>query len=153
MKDNDEHIVKVQEFIQTLEKKIIENSGRVIDQASQAMFLVMQDGFDENIWDPNQQAEEGQVKIHPRFINECCKHKAMLNSESALHLQPLPQRIPVANFASICVEFAMVSNELDLLVFENLVSLYGIKKQWKDGKTTHLIIFETENLEKSVKLT
>lgn len=129
-KDDDEHIVQVQEFVQGLEKKIIENSGRVIDQAGQAMFLIMQDGFDEHIWDA--EPEDDQVKIHPRFIEQCCKHKAMLSTDSALHLQPLPQRIPCAKFSGICIEFAMVNNELDLLVFSCLVNLFGIKKSWKE---------------------
>lgn len=47
----------------------------------------------------------------------------------------------------------MVANMIDALVFDSLVKLFGIKKQWKEGKTTHLIIFETENIQKSVKLT
>lgn len=76
----------------------------------------------------------------------------MLNTDSALHLQPLPHKVPIPAFANVCVEFAMVENMLDALVFENLVRLFGIKKQWKDGKTTHLIVFAQENLEKSKKL-
>ncbi len=56
LKDNDSHIIDVQERVQHIEKLVIENSGRVIDSQSQAMFLIMDDGFDKNIWnesDPN----------------------------------------------------------------------------------------------------
>jgi len=56
----------------------------------------------------------------------------MLNTDSALHLQPLPHKVPIPAFANVCVEFAMVENMLDALVFENLVRLFGIKKQWKE---------------------
>ena len=56
----------------------------------------------------------------------------MLMADSALHLQPLPHKIPVANFAKVCVEFAMVSNMIDALVFESLVKLFGFQKKWKE---------------------
>lgn len=62
----------MQEKIEHLEKTIIENSGRVIDQLKQSMFLIIDDGFDQNIWDDSDQNElNQQVKVHSRFIYEC----------------------------------------------------------------------------------
>lgn len=76
----------------------------------------------------------------------------MLRTDNALHLLPLPHRVPIVDFKQICIEFAMLGNQLDALVFENLANLFGFKKAWKDGITTHLVLFETENLERSKKL-
>lgn len=115
------------------------------------MFVIIEDGYDPQIWDHSNE-NETQIRIHPRFIFECQKHKALLDHGQALHLLPLPHRIPMPCFNNICVEFALVSDPIDALVFESLVKLFGIKKSWKDGKTTHLIVFATENLDKSVKL-
>lgn len=53
----------MQEKIEHLEKTIIENSGRVIDQFKQSMFLIIDDGFDQNIWDDSDQNELNQVSI------------------------------------------------------------------------------------------
>jgi len=53
----------VQEKIEHLEKTIIENSGRVIDDLKQSMFLIIDDGFDQNIWDDSDQNELNQVSI------------------------------------------------------------------------------------------
>ena len=53
----------MQEKIEHLEKTIIENSGRVIDDLKQSMFLIIDDGFDQNIWDDSDQNELNQVSI------------------------------------------------------------------------------------------
>ena len=53
----------MQEKIEHLEKTIIENSSRVIDQFKQSMFLIIDDGFDQNIWDDSDQNELNQVSI------------------------------------------------------------------------------------------
>ena len=53
----------MQEKIEHLEKTIIENSGRVIDQFKQSMFLIIDDGFDQNIWDDSDQNELNQVSM------------------------------------------------------------------------------------------
>jgi hypothetical protein len=45
-----------------------------------------------------------------------------------------------------------VTSQLDLLVFSQLIDLFGFKKGFKDGFTTHLVIFEQKEIGKSKKI-
>lgn len=64
----------------------------------------------------------------------------------------MPHKVPIKAFGDYCVELSNASGALELLVFTHLVQLYGFKKRWQDGHTTHLVILNTENLERSKKL-
>lgn len=57
LKDDDDYVVSVQEKIKAIEKVIIENSGRVIDNTQQSKYLILEDGFDPKIWDEESQTD------------------------------------------------------------------------------------------------
>ena len=137
-------------IISNLEKKILEYGGRLIDDASfDAMFLVQEDGYQRDIWSAGQGEEEESDKkkqkiVHERFIDECIKEKTMLNAADALHLQPLPHKVPIKNFSKACVQLALVESRIDGLVMEKLIDLYGFRSGWQQGVTTHLVLMSTE---------
>ena len=56
----------------------------------------------------------------------------MIRCDDALHLCPLPHKVPLACFKNVCLELALVPTELELLVFTQLIELYGFKKQFKE---------------------
>lgn len=95
------------------------------------MYLIIEDGHEKNVWQESPKEDE-QILLHPRFIYECKKQNSMLRTDNALHLLPLPHRVPIVDFKQICIEFAMLGNQLDALVFENLANLFGFKKAWKE---------------------
>lgn len=75
-----------------------------------------------------------------------------MQTGDALHLCPLPHKVPIKAFGDHCVELSNAADELELLVFTQLVKLYGFKKRWQDGHTTHLVILDTGDLSRSKKL-
>ena len=117
-----------------MEKLVIENGGRVID-GEKAMFTIQEDGFDQSIWkkksDDNAPVEDTRV-VHFRYVQACVKEKKMLITDDALHLLPLPHKVPIADFKNVCLEMAMVGSPLELLVFSQLIKLYGFKHQFKE---------------------
>jgi len=47
-----------EKLIQGMERMIIENGGRVIDNFEKAMFIIQEDGFNPNIWKEEQEELE-----------------------------------------------------------------------------------------------
>lgn len=45
-----------------------------------------------------------------------------------------------------------MTSEIDLLIYGELVKLYGFNKEWRDGKTTHLVVFDSSDITMSKKL-
>ena len=88
-----------------MERMIIENGGRVIDDTNHSMFVIHEDGHNVNIW--NEGDEEpaetpaGQTKpkaIHFRWVQECINVQAELSADEAMHLCPLPHKVPIKSF-------------------------------------------------------
>jgi len=50
------------------------------------------------------------------------------------------------------IEFALVKEQLDRLIFENLVKYHGMKQGLVDGKTKHLVVIEEDLLHLSNKI-
>ena len=113
-----------------IEKVIIENGGRYCKDPNKAMFIVQEDGYDDQIW--KNQDLEGPKYIHFRFIQECIKEGAMLRTDDCLHLFPLPQKVPIKAFKNVCLEMALVPNQIELVVFESLIHLYGFTKKFTE---------------------
>jgi len=59
---------------------------------------------------------------------------------------------PLSNMKGLCVELCMVVSEIDRTIFPQFLKLYGIRQDFKDGLTTHLVVFSEDGLEKSKKL-
>jgi hypothetical protein len=57
-----------------MEKVIIENGGRVIDDYKAAMYKVQEDGFDSSIWDNQEETNKERI-VHFRFIEQSVKEK------------------------------------------------------------------------------
>ena len=52
-----------------MEKVIIENGGRVIEDTETAMYILQEDGFDSAIWQKrNEEDSAAQHYIHFRYI-------------------------------------------------------------------------------------
>ena len=94
-----------------MEKTIIENGGRVIDDIAQAFFVVEEDGWDKEIWKQDKSRE--QVKVSFRFISESIKENGELAYEDMLHLCPLPHRVPIKKFENFTIEIGMATSPLD----------------------------------------
>mmetsp|Transcript_5604 Transcript_5604/g.9649 ORF Transcript_5604/g.9649 Transcript_5604/m.9649 type:complete len:115 (+) Transcript_5604:853-1197(+) len=75
----------------------------------------------------------------------------MLKQSEAIHLNPLPHKVPVKGFEKACVDLTLVQNELDMHIFSSLIKMFGFQRKFEDGKTTHLIVFG-EDYERSKKL-
>ena len=45
-----------------------------------------------------------------------------------------------------------MSEPLEELIFNKLVELHGIKRAFQDGRTTHMLVFDPDNLQNSKKL-
>jgi hypothetical protein len=77
--------------------------GRVIDDYSRALFAVMDDGFNPGIWKEAMENGDDPDKtphyVHPRYIEACKKEKRVINYQDNIHLNPLPQKIPVPAFS------------------------------------------------------
>ena len=112
-----------------MEKVIIQNGGVVIDSVEEAAIIIQEDGYDPKIW---QHDAKTQSFVHFRFIQECIAQNNFLSHEDGLYLCPLPQAIPVRIFSKIAIEFSLVTNELDELVFGELIKLYGIKRGFRE---------------------
>ena len=51
----------------------------------------------------------------------------------------------------MCVELALVEFELDKEIFGRLIKLYGFQRDFRDGKTTHLVLL-SDKFSQSKKL-
>jgi len=80
------------------------------------------------------------------------KERAEMQTSDALHLCPLPHKVPLKAFKGFCIELSNAATELELLIFTELTKLYGFQKRWQDGLTTHLVMLNTEDLSRSKKL-
>jgi hypothetical protein len=69
-----------------------------------------------------------------------------------MHLWPSPFPLNKNLFAKVCLEFCLVSEPLEELIFNKLVELYGIKRAFQDGRTTHMLVFDQTCLQNSKKL-
>ena len=85
-------------------------------------------------------------------MQECVKERAEMQTSDALHLCPLPHKVPLRLFKTYCIELSNAGTELELLIFTELTKLYGFQKRWQDGLTTHLVVLNTEDLSRSKKL-
>ena len=125
-----------------IEKVIIEYGGSVYEDEDKAKYIIQEDGINPDIWSwfNPKEGEEGSnqgeqqneqpklIAVHFRFIQDCIKENTMLRYEDAMHLCPLPQKVPVKAFKTICIEMANITTLLDNLVFSSLVKLYGFKR-------------------------
>ena len=68
-----------------------------------------------------------------------------MQTGDALHLCPLPHKVPIKAFGDHCVELSNAADELELLVFTQLVKLYGFKKRWQDKLKFHELMNKTPN--------
>ncbi len=57
----------------------------------------------------------------------------------ALDLLPFPYTLPYTNLPKFCVAFTLFPRIRDLPVLENIASLMGMKVEFSEEKTTHLI--------------
>lgn len=74
-------------------REVIELGGRISNDYTKAMYAVMEDGHKPEIWQEN--IEEGHNFVHFRYILECKKQACMVDPVECIHLNPLPQKIPV----------------------------------------------------------
>ena len=72
-----------------MEKLIIENGGRLIEDSRKAIYELMEDGFDNQIWFKKLKDEpECTNVVHFRFVEACIEQKAVLRCEESMHLWP-----------------------------------------------------------------
>ena len=57
----------------------------------------------------------------------------------AIDLLPFPHSIPYPNFSKYCVAFTLFSKTKDQIVIENLAQLMGMKVEFSEENTTHLV--------------
>ena len=101
-----------------------------------------------DIWECN----DGVKRVHLRYLEKVAEQRTMLQIEPSLHLQPLPQKVPIKNFSKTCIKLGLCDNQVDMLVFSEIMKLYGIKSEFADGVTTHLVMMSQDNLHKSKSL-
>ena len=121
----------------------------MIADMANAMYLVHADGYEPKVW---QELDSKQRRVHLRFLEACLKDRMLIDSVKALHLCPMPVNVPCNAFKHQVLQMALIDNEYDSLLFEELLKLYGVKKGFKEGLTTHLVLFATDKLERSKKL-
>lgn len=67
----------------------------------------------------------------------------------ALDLLPFPHKLPYKGFNKLCVAFTLFPKNIDLPVLENMASLMGMKVEFSEGKTTHLVYKPYDSEDKS----
>jgi len=78
----------------------------------------------------------------------------MYNHVNALHLCPLPLKVPIAEFSDVTIAFTCCQ-EFDRQVWEAVCKLYGINVEFTDGTTQYLVVFPLEKpdlINKSAKI-
>ncbi len=83
--------------------------------------------------------EHNRKIIHFRWINQCIKKNKIIEDNDQMHLLPLPQRIPVADFGTTLIALTLFDKN-DKEVFECLVKLYGFKPHPKPWECTHIVV-------------
>mmetsp|Transcript_6411 Transcript_6411/g.5510 ORF Transcript_6411/g.5510 Transcript_6411/m.5510 type:complete len:170 (+) Transcript_6411:3-512(+) len=85
--------------------------------------------------------EDGKYLVSHRFVDRSLLNKKIVNVKAlkAIDLLPFPQRIPYANFNNLVVAFTLFSRDRDLPVLENLADLMGMKIEFSQENTTHLV--------------
>ena len=122
--------------LEGMKRLIVENGGVVVNMKDGAHYLVQEDGSNNNIWakafDGNDIMDEKNRKIiHFRWVIECINQNHLLNQTNAVHLCPLPQRVPIASFQDLAIEFTLFP-EVDKYVFNKIAELYGFKITFKE---------------------
>ena len=101
--------------------------------------------------------EEGKYIVSHRFIDKWLVHKKVFKhvKEKAMDLLPLPYKIPYEGFDQFWIAFSLFDqNKKDTEVLSNLANLLGMKVEFTEEETTHLIINSDRKneLDKSVKI-
>lgn len=149
------------EEVEEITEKIESNGGSVISEHienSCAKYLIMNDGYKHwngFVLDKN---KDGKYVISHRFLDRCLIHKKIfkLQKEKAMDLLPLPFQTPYEGFENYCVAFSLFGDyRKDMEALTNLATLMGMKIEFTEQNTTHLII-NTDKvafIDKSAKVT
>lgn len=125
-------------------KTVIENGGKVLPNDQRSNYIIMNDGYDHKIWsreylDRKNTDDQNRNIIHFRWIEESIRNKNMFDHCKALHLCPMPQKVPITAFQKTKVAFTCL-DELEKAIFFTMADLYGLRESFEDGKTDFLIV-------------
>ena len=130
--------------IEELTEKIEGNSGRIINERVEnhsAKYMIVNDGH--NSWEgfKLERNKDNKYVVSHRFIDRWLLHKKMINIKKlkAIDLLPFPHSIPYPNFSQYWVAFTLFPKNRDLPVLENLADLMGMRVEFSEENTTHLV--------------
>lgn len=138
--------------MEIMRKLIFENGGIVVESDLKSNFVIFADGFDKDVWKRGGVDQLNRNIVHFRWIEECIKSGRIVNHSEAIHLQPMPQQVPLPQSQRVTVAFALVQKAVDKLIFKTIADINGLVNDFKEKQTEFIIIIEEGLLNQSQKL-
>lgn len=137
------------EEAEEIKQKIEENQGSIISEyveGSIAKYIIVNDGHHSFKGFKPEKDEDGKYTVSHRFIDRWLRNKKIISISrmKALDLLPFPHVLPYEEVSNICVAFTLFPKNKELVVLEEMAKLMGMKVEFSEDATTHLVYKDYE---------
>lgn len=128
-----------QNYIDHMERTIIENGGRVVESHHKSHYIINDDGYDPKIWEKVGMLDQHNRKvIHFRWVLKCIETNEILEESDKMHLLPFPMKVPIPQFSEVSITLTCFDKP-DREIFECMVKMYGFARNSVE-KCTHIVV-------------